>query len=159
MAQPLVIRSVHETPEFIGTELGTTQWVAIEQDRIALFGRATGDTRWIHLDPERAARESPWKSTVADGYLLLSLVPSLLPQLIVLLGWTTAINTGVDRCEFPGPATAGSRVRMGGRLARARVITGNDGGAGCRLGFDVWFEVEGSTSPACRARVNYAYFE
>jgi acyl dehydratase len=155
MAQPLLISSMTSTPEYQGTELGTTQWLPIAQDRIELFGRATGDTRWIHLDAERAARESPWKSTIADGFLLLSLVPGLLPQLIVLRGWSTAINTGVDRCEFPGTATAGSRVRMGARLARARVLAGN----GCRLGFDIWFEVEGSPLPACRARVNYAYFE
>ena len=154
MPQPLVIASMSSTPEYAGTELGTTQWFAIAQDRIALFGRATGDTRWIHLDPERARRESPWKTTIADGYLLLSLVPGLLTRLIVLQGWSTAINTGVDRCEFPGVVTAGSRVRMGARLARARVLAGN----GCRIGFDIWFEVEGSPTPACRARVNYAYF-
>jgi acyl dehydratase len=155
MAHPLVISSMASTPEYQGTELGTTQWFAIAQDRIERFGRATGDTRWIHLDPERAARESPWKSTIADGFMLLSLVPGLLSQLIVLRGWSTAINTGVDRCEFPGTATAGSRVRMGARLSRARVLAGN----GCRLGLDIWFEVEGSPVPACRARVNYAYFE
>jgi acyl dehydratase len=154
MAQPIVISSIASTPEYQGTELGTTEWIAIAQERIELFGRATGDTRWIHLDSERAAREAPWKNTIADGFLLLSLVPGLLPQLIVLQGWSTAINTGVDRCEFPGTATSGSRVRMGARLARARVLPGN----GCRLGFDIWFEVEGSPTPACRARVNYAYF-
>jgi acyl dehydratase len=155
MAQPLVISSMASTPDFLGTELGATHWFAIEKDRIELFGRATGDTRWIHLDAERAARESPWKSTIADGLLLLSLVPGLLEQLIVLRGWSTAINTGVDRCEFPGTVAAGSRVRMGARLARARVLAGN----GCRLGFDIWFDVEESPKPACRARVNYAYFE
>ncbi len=155
MAKPLVIASMASTPDFQGTELGTTQWLAIEQNRIEQFGRATGDTRWIHLDAERASRESPWKSTIADGYLLLSLVPGLLSQLIVLQGWSTAINTGIDRCEFPAAVTAGSRVRMGARLARARVLAGN----GCRLGFDVWFEPEGGETLACRARVNYAYFE
>ena len=154
MSQPLVISSMSATPEYAGTELGTTQWLSITQDRIALFGLATGDTRWVHVDPERAAHESPWKSTIADGYLLLSLVPSLIHKLIVLEGWSTAINTGVDRCEFPGAVTSGSRVRMGARLARVRVLPGQ----GCRIGFDVWFEVEGGDTPACRARVNYAYF-
>jgi len=156
MAQPLVIPSMAVTPEYQGTEFGTTPWFAIGQERIDLFAQATGDTSWLHLDVERAARESPWKGTVADGYLLLSLVPHLLPQLIVLLGFSTAINTGVDRCEFPGAVVAGTRVRMGSRLARARLLQQP---IGCRLGFDVWFEVEGSETPACRARVNYAYFE
>ena len=154
MAQPLVISSMVSTPDYQGTELGTTQWFAVAQDRIEQFARATGDTRWIHLDAERAARESPWKSTIADGFMLLSLVPGLMTQLIVLHGWSTAINTGVDRCDFPGTVAAGSRVRMGARLARARVLAGN----GCRLGLDIWFDVEGSPVPACRARVNYAYF-
>ena len=154
MSQPLVISSLSSTPEYAGSELGATQWFEIAQDRIALFARASGDTRWIHLDPERAAHESPWQSTIADGYLLLSLVPGLLGRLIVLQGWSTAINTGVDRCEFPGVVTAGSRVRMGARLARVRVLPGQ----GCRLGFDIWFDVEGGQTPACRARVNYAYF-
>jgi acyl dehydratase len=155
MTEPLVIPSIAATPEYQGRELGTTQWRVMSQERIELFGRATGDTRWIHVDAERAARESPWKGAIADGLNLLSLVPGMLPELIVLVGWTTAINTGVDRCEFPGVATAGSRVRMGARLARVRMLPG----AGCRLGFDIWFEVEGSDTPACRARVNYAYFE
>ena len=154
MSQPLMISSLSSTPEYAGSELGATQWFEIAQDRIALFGRASGDTRWIHLDPARAAHESPWQSTIADGYLLLSLVPGLLARLIVLQGWSTAINTGVDRCEFPGVVTAGSRVRMGARLARVRVLPGQ----GCRLGFDIWFDVEGGQTPACRARVNYAYF-
>jgi acyl dehydratase len=154
MSLPVVLLSMAATPYYQGTEFGTTDWLTIGQDRIGLFARATGDTRWIHLDAERAARESPWKSTIADGYLLLSLVPDLLPQLIVLLGWTTAINTGVDRCDFPGVVTAGSRVRLGARLARARVVPGG----GCRLGFDVGVGVEGAETPACRARVNYAYF-
>lgn len=154
MTSPVVIPSMAALRGFQGTELGTTDWLTITQERIDLFAQATGDTRWIHIDPERAARESPWKSTIADGYLLLSLVPDLLPQLIVLVGWETAVNLGVDDCEFPGVATAGSRVRLGARLARTRLLPG-----GCRIDFDVWFDVEGSDTPACRARVNCAYFE
>lgn len=154
MALPVVIPSIAATPYYRGTELGASRWVTITQDRIDRFARATDDRRWIHTDPERAERESPWKSAIADGYLLLSLIPDLLPQLIVLIGWTTAINTGVDRCEFPGPVTAGSRVRLRSRLARARYMPVG----GCRLGFDAEFEVEGSDVPGCVARVNYAYF-
>jgi acyl dehydratase len=81
------------------------------------------------------------ESTIADGYLLLSLVPGLLARLIVLQGWSTAINTGVDRCEFPGVVTAGSRVRMGARLARVRVLPGRAVGSA---------STSGSTSKAAR---------
>lgn len=154
MVLPVVIPSIAATPYYRGTDLGCSRWVTIAQERIDLFAKATDDRRWIHTDPERAARESPWKSAIADGYLLLSLVPDLLPQLIVLIGWTTAINTGVDHCAFPVPVTAGSRVRLKARLARARSMPVG----GCRLGFDVEFEVEGGDVPGCLARVNYAYF-
>lgn len=154
MALPVVIPSIAATPFYRDTDLGASDWVTIGQDRIDLFARATDDRRWIHTDPERATRESPWKGTIADGYLLLSLIPDLLPQLIVLIGWTTAINTGVDHCAFPGPVTAGSRVRLRARLARARYMPVG----GCRLGFDAELEVEGSDVPGCTARVNYAYF-
>jgi acyl dehydratase len=101
MAKPLVIASMASTPDYQGTELGVTEWVSIAQDRIEGFGRATGDTRWIHVDAERAARESPWKSAIADGFLLLSLVPGLLNQLIVLMGWSTAINTASIAASSP----------------------------------------------------------
>ncbi|MEM7409744.1 MAG: MaoC/PaaZ C-terminal domain-containing protein [Myxococcota bacterium] len=154
MSRPVVIPSMSAARHYQGTELGATEWVTIDQARIDGFAAATGDTRWIHVDPERAAVESPWKSTIADGLLLLSLIPDLLPQLIVLIGWSKAINTGVDHTEFPGVVTAGSRVRLGARLARARVLPN-----GCRLGFDAWFDIEGSETPGCRTRVNYAYFE
>jgi acyl dehydratase len=155
MAPPVVIPCMAATPYYQGVDFGTTRWITITQDRIDLFARTTGDVRWIHVDAERAARESPWKSTVADGYLLLSLIPSLLTELIVVIGWSTAINTGIDGCQFPGVVTAGTRVRMGSQMARARLLSGN----GCRIGFDIRFEVEGSDTPACLARVNYAYFE
>lgn len=155
MTLPVVMPCISATPYYQGTDLGSTEWMTITQERLDRFAAATGDDRWIHCDPERAARESPWKSTITDGLLLLSWVPDLLPNLLVLIGWRTAINTGVDRCEFPGVATCGSRVRMAATLARTRLLAGN----GCRLGFDVRFDVEGGDTPACRARVNYAYFE
>jgi len=149
-----VIATLDAVREYQGLDLGCTEWFEIDQERISLFARATGDERWIHVDPERAARESPWKSTVVDGFLLLSLVPYLLPQLIEVRGWSAAVNVGADRCVFPEPVHAGSRVRLGARVARARPLPPN----GARLGFDVWFEAEGRDEPVGRARVNYAYF-
>lgn len=155
MPLPVVIPCMAAARHYQGTELGTTDWVTIDQERIDLFAAATGDRRWIHVDPERAARESPWKSTIADGYLLLALVPELLSRLLVLIGWSSAINIGVEGCEFLGVVTPGARVRLGARLARARPLPPN----GCRLRIEVWFEVEGSETPCFRARVDYAYFE
>jgi acyl dehydratase len=155
MSLPVVIPCMAASRLFQGAELGTTDWVTIDQARIDRFAAATGDRRWIHVDPERAARESPWKSTVADGYLLLSLVPELLSRRLVLIGWSSAINIGVEGCVFHRVVTPGSRVRMGARIARARTLPPN----GCRLRVDVWFEVEGRDEPCFEARVDYAYFE
>jgi len=149
-----VIESLDGVRDHQGAELGCTEWLEIDQQRIELFARATGDQRWLHVDSERAARESPWKDTVVDGLLLLSLVPHLLPELIEVRGWSAAVNIGADHCVFPEPVTAGTRVRLGARIARARPLPPN----GARLGFDVWFEAEGRDETIARARVNYAYF-
>jgi acyl dehydratase len=154
MALPVVIPCIAATRYYSGTPLGATQWVPITQKRIDLFADVTGDHQWIHCDPERAARESPWKTTVAPAYLMLSLVPTLLPELLVLIGWKTAINTGVEDCRFVAPAPAESRVRMAAELATARTLPGG----GCRLAFAVEFEIEGSPEPACVATVTYVYY-
>ena len=154
MTQPVVIPGFAEAKDFVGTPLGETGWIAIDQARVDGFARATGETNWIHVDPERAARESPWKGTLIPGYLLLALVPDLLPQLVRLVGWTTGVNAGIDSCRFDAPALVGSRLRLGARLARARTIPPD----GVRLTFAIRFELEGSDDTACTARVHYAYF-
>lgn len=154
MSLPLVLPAFSAVRYYAGSDLGATGWLEITQERVDAFGRATGADDWIHCDPERAARESPWKGTVAPGLLLLSLIPDLLPQLVVLLGWRTAVNAGIDECVFPEPAPVGSRVRLLATLSRARKVPGG----GVRLSFGVEFEVEGRSEPACTANVHYAYF-
>jgi acyl dehydratase len=137
-----------------GARLGTTDWFEITRDRVERFERATGAEDRIHCDPPRAARESATGTAAAQGYLLLSLAPDLLPRLVVLIGWKTAVNAGVDDCVFEVPAPVGSRVRMSASLAQARSVPGG----GVRLSFAVSFEVEGLARPACTARVHYLYF-
>ena len=154
MALPVVMPCIPAVKWYSGAPLGVTDWIEIDQARIDRFADATDDHQWIYCDVERAARESPWQSTIANNYLLLSLVPALLPDLIVLLGWKTAINTGADRCTFGAVVPAGSRVRMSARLAKARNVPKG----GCRLSFAVSFEVEGREGSACDATVNYLYF-
>jgi acyl dehydratase len=82
MADPLVIPDVASLKRFVGTRLGPSEWVTVTQKRIELFADATGDHQWIHVDPERAARESPFGGTVAHGYLTVALAPALLPELV-----------------------------------------------------------------------------
>ena len=94
-----------------GVDLGVTDWVCITQEQINAFAEATGDRQWIHVDVERARRESPFKATIAHGYLTLSLAPALLPQIVHIEGWETAINTGVEKLRFSAMSLALARKR------------------------------------------------
>lgn len=154
MPLPVVLPGFKAAKYYAGSFLGATEWFVIDQERVDAFGRATGADDWFHCDPERARRESPWKGPVVQGYLLLSLAPDLLPRLVVLIGWKTAVNAGVEACSFPAPAPVGSRVRMAATLHRARAVPGG----GVRLTFAIEFQVEGASEPACVAKVHYVYF-
>ena len=106
------------------------------------------------LRPGPSGARVSLEGTHRPGLPARVLIPDLLPQLLVLRGWTRAINTALEDCTFPGGAPAGSRVRMHGTLARARSVPGG----GVRISFRVEFEVEGADAPACRALVHYGYF-
>ena len=153
MGTPTVIPSLDDFVDYEGTQLGVSDWVAIHQDRIDAFADATDDRQWIHCDAERARRESPWKKTVAHGYLTISLAPTLLKQLLRVEGWSAAINTGIDKMRLSSPVLAGSRVRMRARIKDVRSLSGGR----VRVAFGLRFEVEGSAKPACTASVNYVY--
>ena len=116
MSEPLVIPSLEQVRDWKGRDLGTGEWVTVTQERIDAFADATGDHQWIHCDPERAQRETPWKSTIAHGYLTLALVPDLLAKLIVIQGWRIGVNTGLDKLRLPSPVPAGTRVRLHARI-------------------------------------------
>ena len=153
MAKPIVIPSLSAVKYYIGLPLGTTDWVQISQDRINTFAKATDDYQWIHCDAERAARESPWKTTIAHGYLTISLASVLLAKLLVIIGWKTGINTGIEKLRLASPVPAGSRVRMWAELKDARDLPRD----GVRTTFGLRFEVEGASKPACIANVTYVY--
>jgi acyl dehydratase len=153
MAKLTVIPSLDDFADYEGTQLGVSDWVAIEQDRIDAFAEATGDRQWIHCDVERARRESPWKETIAHGYLTIALAPTLLDQLIRVDGGSAAINTGIDKMRLSSPVPAGSRVRMSAEIKNVRSLPGGR----VRVEFALRFEVEGSAKPTCRASVNYVY--
>jgi acyl dehydratase len=155
MARPLVvIPSLAAVRYYLGTKLGPTDWVTITQERINAFADATDDHQWIHCDTERARRESPWKQTIAHGYLTIALVPDLLAKLLAIIGWKTGINTGVDKMRFSAPVPSGSRVRLHAEIKDARELPRD----GLRISFGVRMEVEGSSKAACVATVNYVYF-
>jgi acyl dehydratase len=130
----------------VGTELGRSRWFEIGQGRIATFADATDDHQWIHIDPERAARESPFGGTVAHGFLTLSLLPSMLADVLVMVDAKLVVNYGLNKVRFPAPVPAGSRVRAAIVLAALE-----DEGASSQLTLDVTVEREGGTKPVCVA--------
>ena len=105
--------SMTSAPQFIGRELGCSDWLTIDQGRINQFAACTGDHQWIHVDVERAKRESPFRSTVAHGYLTLSLIAPLAMEIGVLPTDAAAgFNYGLDTVRFLAPVKAGARVRL-----------------------------------------------
>jgi acyl dehydratase len=128
-----------------GQEIGTSDWVEIDQDRVDKFADATGDHQWIHVDEERA-RNGPFGGTIAHGYLTLSLVPWLGSQVFTLDTPGAKLNYGVNKVRFPNPLRVGSRVR-----ARIAVGEVTDVRAGKQLTFSYTVEIEGQDKPACVA--------
>ena len=152
--EKLTIPSLAAVKDHIGVPLGPSDWVTITQERIDAFAHATGDRQWIHCDVERASRESPWKTTIAHGYLTLSLMPHLLTEVLAIGGWKTAVNTGLDKLRLSAPVPADSRVRLRAEIKDARALPKK----GLRVTFAVRVEVEGSSKPAMLANINFAYF-
>jgi acyl dehydratase len=144
---PAKIASAESLKDSVGREIATSDWIEITQERIAQFAEATGDRQWIHLDSERAAKESPYGVPIAHGFLTLSLL-SFLMQRAILFERTGrhAINYGLNRVRFPAAVRAGSRVR--GRFSLASY---KDLGDAVELVLVVTVECEGSDKPACVA--------
>ena len=142
-----VFAGIDDVKAAIGSELGVGDWVLVDQARISRFAEATGDHQWIHVDPERAARESPYKATVAHGYLTLALVPLFLKSVLRFEGVRASVNYGSNRVRFPAPVIAGSRLRGRVRLLSAEEVPP----AGVRVTLETVAEIEGSERPACTA--------
>ncbi|WP_206507659.1 MaoC family dehydratase [Streptomyces chrestomyceticus] len=145
MAEPRVFDSLDALRNAVGEDLGTSDWLEIDQKRIDLFADATGDHQWIHVDPERAAA-GPFGATIAHGYLTLALLPALVPQLLRVDNVKMGINYGVDKVRFPAPVPVGSRVRATARIAGVTEVSG-----GVQLATTVTVEREGGEKPVCVA--------
>jgi acyl dehydratase len=137
-------------PQFVGRELGVSDWVTVGQDRIDQFAACTGDRQWIHVDVERARQESPFGGPIAHGYLSLSLVAAMVMQLgAIPPDAATAINYGLDKVRFIAPVKAGARVRMRARLVSAEPQNGGR----MLLKLQSTLEIEGEARPALIAEV------
>ncbi|WP_328581539.1 MaoC family dehydratase [Streptomyces sp. NBC_00370] len=153
MAEPRVFTSADELRAGIGEQLGHSDWVEIDQKRIDLFADATGDHQWIHVDPERAAR-GPFGTTIAHGYLTLSLLPVLVPQIVQVENVKMGINYGTNKVRFPSPVPVGSRLRASAVL---RDVTPASGGAQ-QVTVEVTVEREGGDKPVCVAESVSRYY-
>lgn len=127
----------------LGTHLGYSEWLQIDQARIDEFAEATGDHQWIHVDPVRAAA-GPFGAPIAHGYLTLSLSNYFLPRIVEVRGFDAGVNYGVDKVRFPSPVTVGSRIRAGAELVAIDEVKG-----GLQTTIRITIECEGSAKPAC----------
>jgi len=146
-----------ELRALVGQEVHVSDWLEIDQERIDLFADATGDHQWIHVDPERASRESPFGAPVAHGFLTLSLLPMLTspeggaPR---YPGVKLSVNYGLNRVRFPSPVRVGSRVRARSTLQSVEEVKG-----GLQIVRIVTVDIEGQQKPACVAEaVGRLYF-
>jgi acyl dehydratase len=140
-----VFRGIAELEEAVGTHLGYSHWHTITQDQIDAFAESTGDRQWIHVDPVRAA-SGPFGTTIAHGYLTLSLVPMHVWQIYTVEGIRMGVNYGANRVRFPAPVPVGSRVRAGVEL-----LSLTPGAGGYQLIARVTIERDGDDKPACVA--------
>ncbi len=144
-----VFNDFNELKAAVGNEVGVSDWIEITQDRINQFAEATGDEQWIHVDTERAARESPGGTTIAHGLLSLSLIPMFIRSIIGVKGLKNTLNYGANRIRYLTPVPAGSRLR-----ARVTVLEAEDVPPDAlRVTYKVTIELEGGKRPACVAEV------
>ncbi|AZP21523.1 MaoC family dehydratase [Streptomyces aquilus] len=138
----ITVNGLDELKKLAGSDLGTSAWIEVTQDRINTFADATGDHQWIHVDPERAA-EGPFGAPIAHGYLTLSLFIPLFTELLDVQGVTTKVNYGLNKVRFPSPVKVGSRIRLVAKLADVEDVPG-----GVQITVDGAIEIEGGGKPA-----------
>jgi acyl dehydratase len=151
---PLVVENPHSLGRFVGREIGTTEWFLLTQDRIQQFAETTEDRQWIHIDRERAQRDSPYGTTIAHGFFSLSLMSHFLQKAIQIgSGVRMSVNYGLNRVRFPSPVLAGSRIR-----ARFTLQALKDVAEAVEATFSVVIEGENSDKPCCVAEWVIRYY-
>ncbi|MCP9493611.1 MAG: MaoC family dehydratase [Pyrinomonadaceae bacterium MAG19_C2-C3] len=148
------IESITKLGELTGREVAVSGWLEVSQERINRFAEATDDRQWLHVDEERAARESPFKGTIAHGFLTLSLLSEMLHQAMHVGGVRMGLNYGLNRVRFISPVPAGSRLRGRFTLGQVEEIKG-----GVQVTWNVTIEREGADKPACAAEWLVRYYE
>jgi acyl dehydratase len=142
-----------ELPGLKGSELGTSDWVEVTQKRVNLFADATGDHQWIHVDVERATRESPFGGPIAHGYLTLSLLIPMWSQVLNVTDVGMAVNYGLNKVRFPAPVPVGSKLRLTATLKDVEEVAG-----GLQITATAVIEREGGDKPVCIAEPVFRFF-
>jgi acyl dehydratase len=149
-----IVQGIAGLRDLVGQHLGYSDYVEVTQERVNQFAEATGDHQWIHVDVERAKRESPFGGPIAHGYLTLSLGPVLVPQVVRVEGIKMAVNYGCDKVRFPSPVPVGGKVRVGVELIDVSDVQG-----GVQVKERFTFEIEGADKPACVAENVFRYYD
>jgi acyl dehydratase len=142
-----------ELPSLTGQELGASDWIEVGQERVDTFADATDDHQWIHVDVERATRESPFGGPIGHGYLTLSLLIPLWSQVLTVSDATMAVNYGLNRVRFPAPVPVGSRIRLAATLTAVEPI-----GGGLQLTVGATIERDGGDKPVCIAEPVFRFY-
>jgi acyl dehydratase len=151
--EKLVINSYDEFAAHLGEQLGTSDWLEVDQERINLFADATLDHQWIHVDVDRARRESPYQSTIAHGYLTLSLLPYLWDQIIEVNNLKMMVNYGMDKMRFGQPVITGSSVRLVTSLQSIVNLRGT-----CKAEIKFTIEIKDQRKPALEGVATFLYY-
>ena len=147
-----IFHSAEELRAAAGREAGPTDWITVEQSRVDEFADATDDHQWIHVEPARAA-SGPFGTTIAHGYLTLSLVNFFLPNLVRVEGAKMGVNYGTNKVRFPAAVKVGARIR-----GRAQVLEATDVPGGVQIVVRITIEIEGGERPACVADTISRFF-
>jgi len=148
------ISSLEELHSLAGQEVAVSDWFEVTQDHINLFADATGDHQWIHVDVERAKTESPYKATIAHGFLTLSLLSQLMSQTVKInLPIRMGVNYGLNKVRFPSAVPAGSKIRARAVLQALEEVAG-----GWQLLWNITVEREGANKPCCVAEWLVRYY-
>jgi acyl dehydratase len=145
--------TIDDLKAHVGEHLGYSDYVTITQEQVNLFADATGDHQWIHIDVERAKKESPFGGPIAHGYLTLSLGPGLSPQIYTVSGVKMGVNYGAGKVRFPSPVPVGANLRLGAKLLTVEDVTG-----GVQVTMEYTFEVEGASKPSCVAELLFRFY-
>ena len=151
--EKLIINSYEEFAAHLGEQLGVSDWLEVDQERINLFADATLDHQLIHVDVEKAKQESQYKNTIAHGYLTLSLLPYLWSQIIEVNNIKMLVNYGMDKMRFGQPVVTGSRVRLVTKLQAISNLRGI-----CKAEIEFKIEIEGQRKPALEGVATFLYY-